>query len=661
MPSFVLSERTRRRPNLDNAQYYDQLGQGSSSSTTWPERYVSSASHTQTQTYQDKGDVRHSNFILTVTPKRPRNIGDLPLKDNLDDARSAEEYVQKAMSNHQQFGGSARKRIPSSTYSKYNLIAEPVAVQVKEEPYYNPPAKQAYRYSNQLQHDYQKVTPKVPSQPLIQKDVYPTAISEIMKSNDHSPAQYHQDRPVKHHVIKIVENIAPSAQSSLSAFDKSEIMSQIEESVLKMFKELERKQKREDKNRLRLKEPISVQFSTQMTSTTSTKTPPHRHNKDDFSPNVDLTFKHPKHRPRPIDLSALDVGQSWNHGTAFDHGAILKTAQGFDSTNAVPIHHQETTVQHQGTISHRKPHKLHFNQQTYHDINALPYTSGKNRDDEQYHKGYTYSDTVETSGGLRDPYKDDLKSHEASVGATISFGQSKQPEYNIQIVSSTASPNELNPIHIINGIPVSNPYKMDINAIRYMLNGLSQVQAQPYDDQTSDDEINAQTSNWEPFTTNPKPTNLPYDSYSPRYNKNPKGYGYQEDYEFHTPHITNAPPSDSSSTNQKRMKNKKIKNDGSQYKWNQNTDDKYAPSASSQTSTWSTGTDQYGSSTTTKIRVQRVPKGKRSHANRSSLVTSTPLKSGYGTRGSSNKDSSLSKTSRDLETELRPPPRYLQV
>lgn len=45
--------------------------------------------------------------------------------------------------------------------------------------------------------------------------------------------------------------------------------------------------------------------------------------------NVDLTMKN---RPS-IDLNALDVGQTWNHDTHFDHNKAMKQVQSFDYTN----------------------------------------------------------------------------------------------------------------------------------------------------------------------------------------------------------------------------------------------------------------------------------------------------------------------------------------
>ena len=48
------------------------------------------------------------------------------------------------------------------------------------------------------------------------------------------------------------------------------------------------------------------------------------------SPNVDLTVE--KSKQRPFDLSAIDVGQSYQHVSHFDHSAALKNVEEFDQS-----------------------------------------------------------------------------------------------------------------------------------------------------------------------------------------------------------------------------------------------------------------------------------------------------------------------------------------
>lgn len=176
--------------------------------------------------------------------------------------------------------------------------------------------------------------------------------------------------------------------------------------------------------------------------------------------HIDLTVKNMKSTSKP-DLSAIDVGQSYMHDSPFDHGAALKNVQGFDLSNAVHASGQKSPKT-----------KLHFNQQTYHDINALTNSNLnvhlKEREPVQhnthmittstlkpgYYKGYTYGEPSSFQT---------VKGGTANVGASISFG-GKLPEPELD--DSSASHTLDSPIQIINGIPVSNPYNVDMNTLR---------------------------------------------------------------------------------------------------------------------------------------------------------------------------------------------------
>lgn len=146
---------------------------------------------------------------------------------------------------------------------------------------------------------------------------------------------------------------------------------------------------------------------------------------DTYSPEgVDLTVRS-KQRPKPIDLSALDVGQSWSHSSGSESG------------------------------SYRKPHKskLHVNSQTYHDINAMTYLPNRGiayDDQSLYSTSSTYPD-------LTNPHSN-VKDH--PVGASISFGS-----HNIQD-SLDDNKHFVPSIQMINGIPVSNPYKLNMETLK---------------------------------------------------------------------------------------------------------------------------------------------------------------------------------------------------
>nr|XP_029718669.1 uncharacterized protein LOC115261346 [Aedes albopictus] len=193
--------------------------------------------------------------------------------------------------------------------------------------------------------------------------------------------------------------------------------------------------------------------------------------------SVDLTVKGTKAPFKP-DLSAIDVGQSYLHGPSYDPPIPVKTVpSNFDSPAVVKIPAQ-------------KP-KLHFNQQTYHDINSLT-----NLKETQNLKASS-------------PYSS-IKGGSANVGASISFGGANK-------VSTTHAediklgPEALDaPIQIINGIPVTNPYNIDMNTLRYMLGGLAQAQAEQNQQSIKQQEptLKLKGSNWMSLPTMASPAQI---------------------------------------------------------------------------------------------------------------------------------------------------------
>ena len=164
--------------------------------------------------------------------------------------------------------------------------------------------------------------------------------------------------------------------------------------------------------------------------------------------NVDLTIK--KSKMKPFDLSAIDVGQSYQHVTHFDHSAALKNTEEFDQSHAV---------------SHQQPQrpKLHFNQQSYHDINEMVYNKPKQQDDEPQNlfKGYVLPNKYSGS-----------RTRESSLANNLNFESSKLPRITHQD-DDDEDENKLEhdehidaPIQIINGIPVANPYNIDLNTLK---------------------------------------------------------------------------------------------------------------------------------------------------------------------------------------------------
>jgi len=178
---------------------------------------------------------------------------------------------------------------------------------------------------------------------------------------------------------------------------------------------------------------------------------------DSKMPNVDLTVK--KSKTKPFDLSAIDVGQSYQHVT-FDHSSALKSTEDFDQTNVIP----------QSSPSQRP--KLHFNQQIYHDINSM----GNNKP--KPYQSHSQSNFDDEDDEPQKPYKGFYLPKHYGKGqsgkteslTTVNFDSKKLPK----ILKNNDDDEERNnpedpvdaPIQIINGIPIANPYNIDLNTLK---------------------------------------------------------------------------------------------------------------------------------------------------------------------------------------------------
>lgn len=170
------------------------------------------------------------------------------------------------------------------------------------------------------------------------------------------------------------------------------------------------------------------------------------------SPHVDLTTK--KHKQKPFDLSAIDVGQSYQHVSHFDHSAAMKNIQEFDQSNAVK----------------NQQKKLQFSQQTYHDINNLGFNQKQKQqaddsesDSQSLYKGYELPKKYNTKGNQ----------HEATSYSAMNYDSSRLPRIVPQRDQNDDDDEDNKvddpvdaPIQIINGIPVANPYNIDLNTLK---------------------------------------------------------------------------------------------------------------------------------------------------------------------------------------------------
>ena len=116
--------------------------------------------------------------------------------------------------------------------------------------------------------------------------------------------------------------------------------------------------------------------------------------------------------------------------------------------------------------------KLHFSQQTYHDINNLGYIRKQKQQAED-------SDNDSTSQNLFKGYmlqnKFNLKGNQggSNTFSSMSYDSSKLPRIISQRGQDDDDEDEIenkdpaeSPIQIINGIPVSNPYNIDLNTLK---------------------------------------------------------------------------------------------------------------------------------------------------------------------------------------------------
>lgn len=163
---------------------------------------------------------------------------------------------------------------------------------------------------------------------------------------------------------------------------------------------------------------------------TSTIPTPTYHNEATYSPesvtpHIDLTFRS-KSRPKPIDLTALDVGQTWSHN--LDHHAPTPATTKPHSYRSTP-----------------KP-KIHLNSQAYHEINSMTYAPDKDHSNEE-------TDAYE-SPAHHTPVR--FKNGVASVGSSMSVVQDGHED---AVASDQGSrdlqDNYRGSTHVINGVPYS--------------------------------------------------------------------------------------------------------------------------------------------------------------------------------------------------------------
>lgn len=384
---------------------------------------------------------------------------DLAASETLSNAQSASEYVTRALQMRKQL----RDKAPHSSYVKYDIFEKEQMQQIRPTHHRRPVTQKPNTKSDsvtrnsKIYEDYRKPD---------YVDDFGEGEYMYREANHKINGQYDSHS----HIADNYDNFKGDMKSLIEqGIPKAELLKHIEKSVLRYMKRLESegslpkvttpRPHTEIKTYYRLPSLNSEERIKDYTEYKSTESelfkPTHKEyyktykspNKATYTtvstpypeasyttvqsvaPNIDLTFRTKK--PKLIDLTALDIGQSWSHGPSSDH--------------------------HRPTV---KP-KLKFNSQTYQDINAMTYAPAKGliREDPSYTEdGYAYASTESEQYGTKP--RDGL----ANVGASITVRE-KQPEHSEEAIKDLQD-HYRKPLQIINGVPVLNTYKLNVDTLK---------------------------------------------------------------------------------------------------------------------------------------------------------------------------------------------------
>lgn len=162
-----------------------------------------------------------------------------------------------------------------------------------------------------------------------------------------------------------------------------------------------------------------------------------QHAEDSPTPNIDLTF-HSKARPKPIDLDALDVGQSWSHD-----------AEQNTENHKTPIIHSKRKLP-------KTNEPLNFDAQTYHDINSMDMSKTKSNSQKKNRKPNSSQDHQHVT-----PVRFKDESH-----STIHDNDGAAPAVFNGDAINEVQKHYRSQIHVINGIPVLNPYRLNLHQLK---------------------------------------------------------------------------------------------------------------------------------------------------------------------------------------------------
>ncbi|KAL7745176.1 hypothetical protein ACLKA6_008228 [Drosophila palustris] len=246
-----------------------------------------------------------------------------------------------------------------------------------------------------------------------------------------------------------------------------------------------------------------------------------------MAPNVEFIYKIKTRAPLQTATVktvskpyTLPLKSSSEH---FDHGAALKNIEEFDLSHVVTPQERERDRerererdQEQEQRVTSKPQKLYFNSEIYHDINSLPYKGEKLRgvgsSASQIHslQGHEYRHKLKAAGDLHPDYK----------------GYSG---YFAEPVSSSMEVSEKQPLGGLDNDDMEDGYPIPY---QYVLK--KEPLSSKYEEERESWE-SLRLAHGKPIASGYKSAgagagSLDYDSYSPKFNNNPEGYGYQHTY-----------------------------------------------------------------------------------------------------------------------------------
>ncbi|KAH8385172.1 hypothetical protein KR200_005961 [Drosophila serrata] len=260
---------------------------------------------------------------------------------------------------------------------------------------------------------------------------------------------------------------------------------------------------------------------------------------DELSPNVEFIYKIKTRAPlqtATVKTVSKPYTLPLKSAEHFDHGAALKNIEEFDLSHVVPTPERverERDSSREDLERGKVPHKLYFNSEIYHDINSLPY---KNKEaaaaaaalhEYQRHKLKGSSSTGDNlhpdykgySGYFAEPEVTELENEENYH----QHHHHHQPYHHYHVVKKEPL-EEHEHDH-------DHDSWVDTSGLR-LANAHALAQAHGHGHQHNLNHGHSHSQHAHIHGQHPvvKHQSLDYDSYSPKFNNNPEGYGYQHTY-----------------------------------------------------------------------------------------------------------------------------------